>query len=231
MRNTNPSCFHKIRAIRRTLFCLLAAGQRLCPGMLLSPVAGMNTLFPLEPTLPAGFRYTPGFLTQAEEGELLEEIARTPLHTFTFQGYEARRRVASFGYDWSFEKRTLRQGAGIPPAFRPLIKKVAAHLSLPPEAFAELLVTEYPAGSVINWHRDAPPFDLIAGVSLRTDCTFRLRPHEKAKQSRAATISLPVHRRSLYVLSGPSRTDWQHSIAPVKDLRYSITLRTLRSTM
>lgn len=191
----------------------------------------MNTLFPLEPPFPEGFSYSPDFLSEEEEAALLDEITRTAFHTFTFQGYEARRRVASFGYDWSFDRQVLRQGADIPPAFLPLIQKVAAHLSLPPEAFAELLATEYPAGSVINWHRDAPPFDLIAGVSLRTDCTFRLRPHEKAKQSRPATISFPVRRRSLYVLSGPSRTDWQHSIAPVKDLRYSITLRTLRSTV
>jgi alkylated DNA repair dioxygenase AlkB len=109
-----------------------------------------------------------------------------------------------------------------------LVKKVAEKLHLEEQQFAELLVTEYPAGSVINWHRDAPPFDLIAGVSLHSDCTFRLRPYEKAEQNRKSIISLKVARRSLYVISGPSRTEWQHSIAPVKGLRYSITLRTLR---
>lgn len=65
-------------------------------------------------------------------------------------------------------------------------------MSVTQDAFAELLITEYPVGSVINWHRDAPPFDLIAGISLMADCTFRLRPNDKAKQTRASVISFPV---------------------------------------
>ena len=91
------------------------------------------------------------------------------------------------------------------------------------------MIIEYPPGAVINWHRDAPPFDIIVGISLLSNCTFKLRPHEKEKQTRSSIISFPVERRSLYVMQGPSRTDWQHSTNPVKETRYSITLRTLRS--
>jgi alkylated DNA repair dioxygenase AlkB len=145
-----------------------------------------------------------------------------------FQGFEAKRRVASFGYDWSFEKRTLSKGKQIPPAFDSLIHKVADKLCVSENSFAELLVTEYPPESVINWHRDAPPFDMIAGISLLSDCMFKLRPHDKTKQKRNAIISFPVERRSLYIMHGRARSDWQHSIAPVKQLRYSITLRTLK---
>jgi alkylated DNA repair dioxygenase AlkB len=101
-------------------------------------------------------------------------------------------------------------------------------LYIDPKQIAELLVTEYPVGSVINWHRDAPPFEVIIGISLLSDCTFKLKPQEKIKQTRSATISFPVKRRSLYVMEGPSRSEWQHSIAPVKNQRYSITLRTLK---
>jgi alkylated DNA repair dioxygenase AlkB len=188
----------------------------------------MNTLFPIEPTFPPGFQYIPEFITREEEQHFCEEIKHTTLHTFTFQGYEAKRKVASFGQDWSFERRELTTGKEIPEAFLPLIQKVALRLALEPGAFQELLLTEYPAGSVINWHRDAPPFDLIAGISLLSDAVFRLRPHDKEKQGRGSIISFPVQRRSLYVIAGPSRTEWQHSIAPVKQTRYSITLRTLR---
>jgi alkylated DNA repair dioxygenase AlkB len=144
-----------------------------------------------------------------------------------FQGYEAKRKVASFGYDWNFETRKLTKGKDLPPAFTPLIQKVAAQLSIPSQNFAEVLLTEYPPESVINWHRDAPPFDIIVGISLLSDCTFRFRPHDKEKQHRGGTISLPVKRRSLYVMKGEARTEWQHSILPVKHVRYSITLRTL----
>ena len=191
----------------------------------------MNTLFPLPPAVPVfpeGFAYVHDFLSVNEENFLLQEIGKLSLHTFIFQGYEAKRKVASFGYDYSFEKGSLSQGKSIPEAFHPLIAKVSLHLDIDKQNFAELLVTEYPVGSVINWHRDAHPFDLVAGISLLSDCTFRLRPNNKSNQGRDSIISFPVARRSLYVMKGESRTNWQHSISPVKHMRFSITLRTLR---
>lgn len=193
------------------------------------PTPAMNTLFQISPVLPEGFFYIPGFITEAEEKHLCELISTVELHTFHFQGYEAKRKVASYGYDWSFEKRVLSKGREIPQEFNFLIEKLSNHLSIKSEDFAELLITEYPVGSVINWHRDAPPFDLIAGISLLSDCTFRLRPHDKAKQSRASLISFAVERRSLYIMQGAARTEWQHSVLPVKKVRYSITLRTLKA--
>jgi alkylated DNA repair dioxygenase AlkB len=189
----------------------------------------METLFPVDTIYPEGFSYQPAFITIDEEADLLSAISHFDLHTFHFQGYQAKRKVASFGHDWSFEKRVLSKGKDIPRIFFPVIDKVASHIKVKREEIGELLLTEYPAGSVINWHRDAPPFDLIAGISLKTDCIFKLRPHEKERQSRGSIISLPVARRSLYIMQGASRTDWQHSIAPVKDVRYSITLRTLKA--
>lgn len=188
----------------------------------------METLFPLEPPYPPGFTYTPQFLTPAEEQQLLDEIGRIELHAFNFHGYEAKRKVASFGYDYSFDQRSISRGKQIPAVFDALVKKVAAEGFLKKENFEELLVTEYPVASVINWHRDAPPFDVIAGVSLSSDCTFRLRPYDKTKRSRTSVISFPVKRRSLYFIRGVARTDWEHSILPVPALRYSITLRTLK---
>jgi alkylated DNA repair dioxygenase AlkB len=187
----------------------------------------MNTLFPLESALPPGFDYYPDFLAPQEEAGLLELVQAIALHPFLFQGYTAKRLVASFGWDWNFERRQLSPGKTVPPAFEPLVKKAAAFLGLQPAAFAELLVTEYPPGAVINWHRDAPPFALIAGISLAADCTFRLRPQDKELQLRGATRSLVVARRSLYVLQGAARSEWQHSTAPVTQTRWSITLRTL----
>lgn len=176
------------------------------------------TLFDIAQPLPQGFSYFPDFISPEEEISLTRTIERLELHAFTFQGHTAKRKTASFSNDHS-----------IPASFHPLIQKIAAQANLHPVAFKQLLVTEYPPGSVINWHRDAPPYDIIAGISLHTDCTFRLRPYDKEKQHRRAIISFPVERRSLYIMQGPARIDWQHSITPVQNLRYSITLRTVKS--
>jgi len=188
----------------------------------------MNTLFPIEELLPSGFTYMDEFITMQEEDSLLNTVSKTDLHPMIFQGHAAKRKVASYGYDWSFEKRVLTKGKGIPREYEFLIQRMAQYLSIEKEEVAELLITEYRLGSVINWHRDAPPFDVIAGVSLLSDCVFKLRPHNKSKQKRSAIISLPVRRGSLYVMRGEVRIEWEHATAPVKRVRYSITLRTLR---
>jgi alkylated DNA repair dioxygenase AlkB len=189
----------------------------------------MNTLFPIETFLPQGLQYFPRFITESEEEQLLEEISKLNLSPMKFHGYEARRKTASFGYDWSFESRTLSKGNPIPLAFEFLLHKVAKQMAIDQAEFAEMLATEYPIGAVINWHRDAPPFNVIAGISLLSDCTFRFRPYDKTLQSRKSTISIPLERRSLYIMSGASRSEWEHSIPAVKQVRYSITLRTLRT--
>ena len=188
----------------------------------------MQTLFSIPPGLPDGFSYVPDFLTEAEEDELTSLVKSFPLKNMMFQGFEAKRKVASFGYDYHFDSRSLSKGHAIPEIFQPLMAKVAAILNIPTAHFTELLLTEYAPGTVINWHRDAPPFDQIAGISLGADCRFRLRPYGKTGQTRRAIKSFTVERCSLYLIKGEARQDWEHSIAPVKELRYSITLRTLR---
>jgi alkylated DNA repair dioxygenase AlkB len=189
----------------------------------------LQELFPIEPAYPPGFQYQDEFISVEEERLLLEVISKTELHTFIFQGYEAKRRVSSFGYDYSFDKRELQKGKPIPDEFNFLTERVAKHLSIDPSIIVELLIIEYPVGAVINWHRDAPPFDIIAGISLLSDCKFKLRPYDKSKQGRSSVITVPVRRRSLYIMSGESRSDWEHSTAPLNNVRYSITLRTLRA--
>lgn len=189
----------------------------------------METLFPLSPILPCGFSYVPRFISVEEENTLMSCIKRLNLRNMEFQGYKAKRKVISFGYDWSFEKRILTTGKTIPADFRWLIAKVARHENIEEDDISELLVTEYPVSSVINWHRDAPPFDSIFGISLLSDCVFRMRPYNKLLQSRKNILAVPVERRSLYIMKSESRTEWEHSIVPVQELRYSITLRTLKA--
>jgi alkylated DNA repair dioxygenase AlkB len=42
-------------------------------------------------------------------------------------------------------------------------------------------------------------------------------------------VSQTLEPRPAYGLQGPSRTEWEHSIPAVDDLRYSITFRNIRS--
>jgi alkylated DNA repair dioxygenase AlkB len=187
----------------------------------------MQHLFDIPPELPSGFHFYPEFISREEELNLVSLIKTFPLKNMIFQGYEAKRKTMNFGHDWHFQNRTLSKGLDIPEAFIPIIEKVGARLNITTSSFAEVLLTQYDPGTVINWHRDAPPFEKIAGVSLLSDCVFKLRPYTKTIRKRSDTISFHLPRRSLYMMEGEVRTNWEHSIAPLKNLRYSITLRTL----
>ena len=50
----------------------------------------------------------------------------------------------------------------------------------------------------------------------------------RALGERWERVSLTAEPRSAYLLRGPSRTEWEHSIPAVDALRYSITFRNLR---
>ena len=188
----------------------------------------MNTLFDIAPTLPSGFTYAENFISPEEERALLMAIQKLTLDNMKFHMYEAKRKVISFGKGWSFTDQCLKDGNQFPEEVGFLITRIAGYLKIPAESIAQFLVTEYPVGSVINWHRDAPPFETIVGVLLLSDCIFKLRPQEKEKQTRTSTVILPVKRRSFYVMKGQSKTAWQHCTSPVEKVRYSLTFRTLR---
>jgi alkylated DNA repair dioxygenase AlkB len=143
----------------------------------------LNSLFDIPPELPEGFFYYPDFISVEEESALIAQIQKHSLNNMIFHGFEAKRKVKSFGYDYHFDNKSLTKGTPIPEEFNWLINNVAKRLNLLSEKFATLLLTEYDTGTVINWHRDAPPFEKIAGISLLSDCTFKLRPYDKIKQT------------------------------------------------
>ena len=68
-------------------------------------------------------------------------------------------------------------------------------------------------------------FEDVIGISLLSACTFRFRRQSGARWERYAVTAEP---RSIYLLRGPVRWEWEHSIPAVETLRYSITFRTLR---
>jgi alkylated DNA repair dioxygenase AlkB len=87
-----------------------------------------------------------------------------------------------------------------------------------------VLINEYRPGAGIGWHRDKPQFDEVVAVSLLAHCVLRFRRRSGETWERR---SLTVEPRSAYLLTGPSRTVWEHSIPALDRHRYSITFRTL----
>jgi alkylated DNA repair dioxygenase AlkB len=200
----------------------------------------------LEATAPDGLVYRPGFLTTAEERALLERVAALELGDFRMHGVVARRRVAYFGHDYSADRREItRVETEVPPWLTALRARCAALAGEPPERLEQVLVAMYPPGAGVGWHRDAPQFGVVVGVSLGTACRMRFRTEpagrrpgprgpgagrtaRSAGDGRGASYEAWLEPGSAYVLAGAARWAWQHAIPPVRTLRFSITFRTVR---
>ena len=180
---------------------------------------------PLPPAMPPGFRYQPELITAQEEAALVERFSDLDFKPYEHLGYFGNRRIAGFGWRQDADGKMVETGEPIPEVLSPLLDKVAAFTGLARHTFRHALVTEYSPGAGIGWHRDRPPAVAVAGVSLLSPCAFRLRRKAGDRWDRAALTAAP---RSAYLMSGPSRSDWQHSIPPVEALRYSVTFRTVR---
>jgi alkylated DNA repair dioxygenase AlkB len=180
-------------------------------------------------TLPEGFVFELDFITPAEERALLDEIARLSLAEAKYKQYTARRRIAYFGFGYDFTANRLGEAPPAPPFLAPLRDKVAAWMGVAPAQLEQALVTEYRPGTPLGWHRDAPDFGRVAGVSLGGWARMRLRrygTHEPAANDEPMVLELAP--RSAYQMNGAARWRWQHSIPATRELRYSITFRTLR---
>ena len=182
-------------------------------------------------SLPDGFEYQAEFISKDEERELADAIGHVEFSTFEMRGVVARRRVAFFG-----ESYNQAPAIAIPDFLEPLRLKAARWAGVEPDAFAMALINEYTPGATIGWHRDAPQYDIIAGVSLLSACRMKLRPYVPPADLRGPTRATPrktTHEitlapRSGYLMKGVARSGFEHSIPATKNLRYSITFRTLR---
>ena len=185
-----------------------------------------------EPDLPDGFVYRPGFISAQEEVELIEAIKDVEFSTFEMRGVVARRRVAFFGSSYDAGRtKTLP----LPDFLLPLRERAATLAGVSADGLAMALINEYPPGAPIGWHRDAPQYDVVFGVSLRSACRMMFRPYvspsaQRASESprRKSTHEIMLDRRSAYLMAGESRSAYEHHIPAVAELRYSITFRTLR---
>lgn len=194
------------------------------------PVQGALFESPLE--LPRGFVFRTDFLSVSEEDALLDEFTALPFTEARFQRYTARRRVVRYGEG---DYPASRGAAGDEPILqRPfpsfllsLRRRIAQWRGLEETALVHALITEYPPGTPIGWHRDAPHFDLVIGVSLGGSARMRFRPYA-ARPDEASPFELSLPPRSAYSLQGEIRWAWQHHIPAVKQRRYSITMRTLK---
>jgi len=182
----------------------------------------MSLLF--DTPLIAGLAYRDEVMGEAEEAALIEHLVATDLSPFRFHGWLGNRKTKSFGWRYDFDDASFSPTEPIPDWLIPLRKTAATFAGLHPEDFVHVLLARYDPGAGIGWHRDRDVFDQVVGISLATPATLRFRRRKPGGFDRA---SIDVAPRSAYLLSGEARWDWEHSITPGEQLRFSITFRAM----
>jgi alkylated DNA repair dioxygenase AlkB len=187
-----------------------------------------HELFPAGTPLPPGFVYREDFIPPQDEARLLENIATLPLSESRYRQWTAKRRTLSFGGSYDFTHLQLHPAAPIPEFLHPLRANLADWAGIPAEACTHASIAEYRAGTQLGWHRDVPDFDLVLGASLQGTARMRFRPYPPRPGWTREALALDLKPRSAYIIRDAARWQWQHAISPTKELRYSITFRTLR---
>jgi alkylated DNA repair protein (DNA oxidative demethylase) len=171
-----------------------------------------------------GLKYCEGLISDREERQLLDHMMSLELAPFRFHGWLGNRKTQSFGWRYDFDDASFRPTDPLPDWLLPLREKAAAFAGLTPDEFVHVLLARYDPGAGIGWHRDRDVFENVVGVSLNTPAVLRFRQRTASGFRRA---SVEVAPRSAYLLSGQSRWQWEHRIAPGDRLRFSITFRSL----
>jgi len=182
----------------------------------------MSLLF--DAPLIAGLTYRAEVIGEPDEQDLIGRLGSLDLAPFRFHGWLGNRKTASFGWRYDFDDSSFTRTEPIPAWLDPLRAVAARIAGVEPHEFVHVLMARYDPGAGIGWHRDRDVFDKVVGVSLGSPATLRFRQRQAGGFRRA---SLEVAPRSAYLLSGEARREWEHSIAPGGQLRFSITFRTL----
>jgi DNA oxidative demethylase len=176
---------------------------------------------------PPGLGFREEFISAPEEAALLAQIASLEFKPFEFHGWTGNRETVSFGWRYDFSHARAERAPPIPDFLVPLRERAAAFAGLASDALEQASVIHYDVGAGIGWHRDRPVFDQVFGLSLLSPCVLRFRRRRAGGFER---FSLDAQPRSAYLLSGEIRQEWEHSIAPMKVKRYSVTFRSRRTS-
>jgi alkylated DNA repair dioxygenase AlkB len=172
----------------------------------------------------AGLKYQTDVLTYSYEASAIAHIEALDLSPFRFHGWTGKRLTHSYGWRYDFDNASFAEAEPMPGWLLPLRDKAGAFAGIDPGDFVHALLVRYDPGAGIGWHRDRPVFEQVVGLSFGTPAVLRFRQRTPGGFRR---VSIEVEPRSAYLLEGEARHQWEHSIAPGDQLRFSITFRTL----
>src|SRR5690606_22327192 len=124
---------------------------------------------------------------------------------------DLKRRVQHYGYRYDYKARTVGNDAylGPLPDWLSSLSKKLHDNGIFPSVPDQVIVNEYLPGQGISAHIDCVPCfaETIASLSLGSPCVMEFSNPKSAEKK-----SIVLEERSLIILSGPARYEWQHAI-------------------
>jgi alkylated DNA repair dioxygenase AlkB len=152
------------------------------------------------PAIP-GLRYLTDYLERDEHDRLLTAVNSTNWR------YAGARRAQVYGYSYHHLKGGIYRVADLPPWAADLAQRLCQS-GLMPYVADQMIANEYPVGTGIFPHVDAPIFDdTIVSVSLGFRCVMQFT---EAATGRVEEVL--VEPRSALVFAGEAREKWKHAI-------------------
>lgn len=153
----------------------------------------------------SGLTYIPDFISAQEQDFLLSQIDHQPWLT------DLKRRVQHYGYKYDYKARMVDNNAylGPLPDWLSSLSKKLYDGGIFPSTPDQVIVNEYLPGQGISAHIDCVPCfaDTIASLSLGSPCIMDFTNPKTGEKK-----SLALEDRSLIILLGPARYEWQHAI-------------------
>ena len=157
-----------------------------------------------------GLTYARNFLSESEEEALVREIDRNDWNT------DLPRRVQHYGWRYDYKARKVEPSMyiGPLPKWAECFAERLVSKKLVPQRPDQLIVNEYIENQGIGKHSDSKSFaDGIATISLLDSWEMIFREKSsKGKEKAKGIVKQMLERRSVAVMSGPSRSRWTHEI-------------------
>lgn len=186
-------------------------------------MASQGELFAAEPIVPGLVRVEDA-VSEGEARAIEAHIDAAPLAPFEFGQWRGKRLTVNYGSAYDYQRARPKEAPPLPEWLIALRERLAPQVGRDPSPFVQGLLIRYDPGAGIGWHRDRPQYGEVLGLSLSHPATLRLRRRTPDGFERRS-VELPP--RSLYLLTGEVREQWEHSIAPMDAVRRSVTLRTM----
>ena len=141
-----------------------------------------------------------------------EHIESLPFKEFEFHGFTGKRRIVSFGWRYDFNGGGLTKTETCRNFSSGIRARAEGFAGIAPGSLQQVLITEYRRAPRSAGTRTAP----FSATSSAFRCSRPALSGCGGKAGALGAAQSDAEPRSIYLLRGPSRTEWEHSIPGVE---------------